>query len=82
MDLSTVLDHLVAKMDASMLLLLIISYGVWVIINKIIAVLSAHGSAVVGELKGIRSELSNVVSTVAVHEVRIAGLESCKKLES
>ena len=75
MDLTNVLSLIVGKLDASMLLLVLICYGVWKLADRFLKIVSEHGSSVVQELKGIRSELGGVTERVDGHEQRIVGLE-------
>jgi hypothetical protein len=77
-----VISGLLAKLDASSLLLVLFSYGVYKLGNRMIDTFTSHGEKLISNVELIRndihdlkSSMNTIASQVTVHEQRITSLE-------
>ncbi len=77
-----VLSAVIAKLDASSLLLVIVLFGGWKLGTQLIVAFKEHAAQVAESLKAmaedahaLRLDMSRIAEKVAVHEVRLDSLE-------
>lgn len=80
---NSILLALVSKFDVPHLFTLIVLYGGWKFVNRILVVFQEHGSkmaesvgSISEDIRGIRSDLSHVSHKLLAHEERIGSLEN------
>jgi uncharacterized protein Yka (UPF0111/DUF47 family) len=81
--MEAILTGLIAKLDPSNLVLLIILYGVWKVMSKFMDQFSKQQEELVSTLKemkndlhGLAKDVSVIVNRVDAHEKRIEKIES------
>lgn len=80
--METTIALLIAKLDPSSILLLLVLAGGWKIAQQFATAFAKHGDAVAASLasmsedtRALRTDVAEIVKTVAVHDVRIDALE-------